>query len=135
LTGKASLRIEDGSFRLSEYQRFLDDNADAIAAFKQTQQAAFDEERERWRAAGVAEVADTSADAAGAQEEALQGEVVASQVAGGVWSVLVKPGDQVEAGQTLVVVESMKMEVSVQAPGAGRIARLLCATGQSVGAG
>ena len=52
-----------------------------------------------------------------------------------MWSVLVQAGDTVQAGQTLVVVESMKMEVSVQAPSAGRVARLLCAEGQTVGAG
>jgi urea carboxylase len=136
LTGKAGLRIEDGTFRLSEYQGFLADNAASIAAFKQTQQASFEAERERWRAAGVPESSDVVAETAstGAQE-VLAGEVVASQVAGGVWSVMVQPGDEVAAGDTLVVVESMKMEVSVQAPCAGRIARLLCTDGQPVGAG
>ena len=136
LTGKASLRIEQGTFRLSKYQRFLDDNAESISTFKHTQQAAFNQERERWRAAGVAETADAAADAGpGEDEEAMEGEVVASQVAGAVWAVLVKPGQQVEAGQTLVVVESMKMEVSVQAPIGGRVSRLLCNEGQPVGAG
>ena len=136
LTGKVGLRVEDGTFRLSDYQRLLHENADSIAAFKRTQQAAFDAERERWRAAGVAETSDPGTDTtAGVHDELPDGEVVASQVAGGVWSVLVKAGDTVRAGQTLVVVESMKMEVSVQAPSAGRVARLLCAEGQTVGAG
>ena len=37
-----------------------------------------------------------------------------------MWSVRFKVGDTVQAGQTLVVIESMKMEVSVPAPVAGR---------------
>ena len=55
VAGRAALRIEDGSFRLSDYERFLREQAPSIAAFKQVQQAAFEAERERWRAAGLTE--------------------------------------------------------------------------------
>ena len=41
----------------------------------------------------------------------------------------------VAAGDTLVVVESMKMEIPIAAPRAGRIARVLVATGDSVDEG
>ncbi|WP_299796069.1 urea carboxylase [Ramlibacter sp.] len=138
LTGRASLRIEDGSFRLSDYRRFLQENSASIVEFKQKQQAAFEDERERWRAAGIGDTGLSAADTAEADEEmpqAFEGEVVSSQVAGGVWSVRVAVGEQVTAGQTLVVVESMKMEVSVLAPSSGRIERLLCAEGQAIDAG
>jgi len=57
------------------------------------------------------------------------------EVSGSVWTVLVAAGDSVDAGQALVVVESMKMEVTLSAVRAGRIERLLCAEGQSVTAG
>ena len=46
-------RIEEGVFRWAEYQRFLAEHADSIAAFRTTQRAAFQEERQRW-ASGVA---------------------------------------------------------------------------------
>jgi urea carboxylase len=136
LTGKAGLRIEDGRFRWSDYQRFLDTHADSIAAFKATQQAAFEAERERWRAAGLADNGEGAAAGASSDDDeaGLEGEV-RSQVAGGVWSILVQTGDEVEAGQTLVVVESMKMEVAVTAPVAGRIGRVLCREAQVVNAG
>ncbi len=139
VAGRAALRIEPGTFRLSDYERFLSDEAVSIAAFKQAQQAAFEEERERWRAAGLSEApqepgaGDDEADRAAIA--AFDGEVVSSQVAGGVWSLRVAVGDQVADGQALVVVESMKMEITVHAPRAGRVARLLCAEGQAVGAG
>jgi urea carboxylase len=139
IAGRVSLRIEEGVFRLSDYQRFLRDNDASIKDFKQGQQAAFEAERERWRLAGVSEATDTAtsddADARVAAAQAFDGEVVASQVSGGVWSVQVEVGAEVKAGQTLLVIESMKMEITVHAHCDGRIEQLLCAEGQSVTAG
>ena len=139
VAGRASLRIEDGRFSLADYQRFLSDEAASISTFKATQQAAFEAERERWRAAGVAETidetADSGAEARAAAANAFTGEVVTSDVSGGVWSVLAAAGSAVEAGQALVVVESMKMEITVHAPCAGVVHQVLCAEGQPVNAG
>ena len=137
--GRAGLRIEPGHFRLSDYQRFLDENADAIAAFKQQQQAAFEAERERWRLAGLSESPEEPS--AGTDDEAARaaadfdGELISSQVSGGLWRVLVQTGEKVSEGQPLLIVESMKMEIAVHAPRAGRIDRLLCSEGQPVQAG
>jgi urea carboxylase len=139
IAGRVGLRIEEGTFSLADYQLYLADNADAIAQFKQGQQAAFEAERERWRLAGVSESPDTSADddsaARTAAAQAFDGEVVASQVSGGVWSVQTSVGAEVKAGQALLVIESMKMEITVHAPCDGRIEQLLCAEGQAVTAG
>ncbi|MGY4827182.1 urea carboxylase [Sphaerotilaceae bacterium SBD11-9] len=139
IAGRSSLRIEEDRFRLSDYERFLHDEAAPIAAFRQTQQAAFEAERERWRIAGLSELPQEAAGAddaaARAASEAFDGEVVGSQVSGGVWSVLVEAGAEVAAGQALVVVESMKMEITVHAPCAGRVARVLCKPGEAVSAG
>ena len=43
-------------------------------------------------------------------------EMVAS-----VWKVVVKPGDAVTAGDPLVILESMKMEIPVESPAAGTV--------------
>lgn len=40
---------------------------------------------------------------------------VAANMAGTIWKVLVKPGDSITAGQEVVILESMKMEIPVQA--------------------
>ncbi|MEJ7809186.1 MAG: biotin/lipoyl-containing protein [Gemmatimonadaceae bacterium] len=44
----------------------------------------------------------------------------------------VQPGDQVEAGQGLVVMEAMKMENELRAPAAGRVRRVTVAAGEAV---
>lgn len=139
IAGRANLRIEEGVFRLSEYQSFLQDNAESITAFKQRQQTAFEAERERWRVAGLSETPDeiSSQDEAAnaAAADAFEGEVVVSQVSGGVWSILVSAGTTVKSGDALLVVESMKMEITVHAPCDGLIHEVLCIEGQPVSAG
>ena len=139
VAGRSPLRIEEGTFRLSDYQAWLQDNDTSISAFKHTQQTAFEAERERWRVAGLSEIPDetSAADGAGADTalEAFDGDIVASQVSGGVWAVLAKPGDAVKAGDALVVVESMKMEITVFAPSDGVVHQVLCSEGQPVSAG
>ena len=57
---------------------------------------------------------------------------VLSHVAGSVWQVTSAPGDDVNDGDTLVVLESMKMELEVKCTGRGRIVELLVESGQRV---
>ncbi len=49
------------------------------------------------------------------------GQVLSEMVAN-VWKVLVNPGDSVTEGDVLVILESMKMEIPVEAPESGTIA-------------
>jgi acetyl-CoA carboxylase biotin carboxyl carrier protein len=46
---------------------------------------------------------------------------VVAVMAGNVWKVLVQPGDQVEEGQDLVILESMKMEIPIAAEVGGTV--------------
>jgi len=50
---------------------------------------------------------------------------VESEVTGSVWKVVVDVGDPVSAGDVLLILESMKMEIPLESPVAGRIAELL----------
>jgi biotin carboxyl carrier protein len=52
-----------------------------------------------------------------------------------VRKINVAPGDSVKAGDVLVVLEAMKMELPVRAPAAGTITSLLCSEGELVQAG
>ncbi len=58
-------------------------------------------------------------------------EVRAEMVAN-VWKVLVAEGDQVDDGDTLVILESMKMEIPVLAEDSGTVTRLHVAEGDVV---
>ena len=65
---------------------------------------------------------------------AAQGSL-ASVIPAVVSQILVAVGDEVEAGDKLIVLESMKMVIPIQAPHAGRVTRILCEPGESVPAG
>jgi 3-methylcrotonyl-CoA carboxylase alpha subunit len=53
-------------------------------------------------------------------------------IPGRVASVLVQPGDAVQRGQVLVVVEAMKMEITLAAPEDGIVSAVRCAAGDMV---
>jgi urea carboxylase len=100
---------------------------------------AFEAERERWAAAGLAEVAsEADVEAAGPDSEIdlpEGGRLIATSVPGNVWKVAVSVGQQVQAGDVLMVIESMKMEFSLLAPAKATVYSLMCAQGGSVAAG
>jgi len=137
--GRYRLKVEETVFRLRDYNRFLIDHVDSIAAFKTRQQAAFEAERERWRNAGQAEYASDATLAQAAPDSELDlpanARAVATPVAGNVWKVPARIGDRVEKGAPLIIVESMKMEISVDAPVAGRVLQIFCREGGQVTAG
>ena len=62
------------------------------------------------------------------------GDVVAP-IAGTVLAVLVDPGQEVAAREVVAVIEAMKMETSLEAPVAGRVADVAVATGEAIEAG
>ncbi len=57
---------------------------------------------------------------------------ILSPMPGQVRAVQVEQGATVDKGQTLLLLEAMKMEIRVQSPRAGRVARLLVQQGQTV---
>jgi acetyl-CoA carboxylase biotin carboxyl carrier protein len=60
---------------------------------------------------------------------------VQAHITGTIWKIEVKPGDSVEEGQTLVIIESMKMEMPVESPAAGKVETVAVAEGQAVDEG
>ncbi|AKH69271.1 urea carboxylase [Spongiibacter sp. IMCC21906] len=134
--GKYSLRIEEGEFSLSDYQTMLQNNAGDIADHSQRRQQAFNEELARWHRDGQFHYEAPEIDAAAEAVALIEGEIpVDSAVAGSVWQWLVKEGEEVKVGQPLLLLESMKMEISVFAPEAGQVKKCVLKEGARVAAG
>jgi urea carboxylase len=134
LYGRAPLDIHEEVFRLQDYRIFLRENAASIVAHKQRQQQAFDAERRRWEATGqIGYAADLPPAHDEGPEHLEEGQVaVASPVSGSVWKISSALGQSVKAGDVLVLVESMKMELPVTAPMDGVVTQLRCAEGRAV---
>ncbi len=139
LSGVFNPRIEAGAFSLAEYESFLASAATGIHEFKAIQSRAFREERERWAAndqnnasATLIEMPEFDAAPLDVPEgcEAIHAPLTAS-----VFQIAAEPGQRVSAGQKLVVLDAMKMELVIAAPSAGTVRKLLCKVGQMVMAG
>jgi urea carboxylase len=134
--GRYPITIEDGHFSLAAHEAFVAANTTAIATFQTRQRAAFAAERAAWAEAGLdtaplPEIAPITADTPLAPGN----RGVAAPVPGSIWQVLHGPGDRVEAGDSLMIVESMKMEVQIPADVSGVVVSVAAVPGQVVRAG
>jgi urea carboxylase len=141
--GRFRLKVQESTLRLRDYRAFLQENSASIVKFKARQQAAFEAERERWSesASRAAPGGDSAVDEPAALENPDAAGLpagcvaVSSPVAGSVWNVGVEPGTRVRAGDELIVVEAMKMEIPIAADETGEIVEVRCARGKAVSAG
>jgi acetyl-CoA carboxylase biotin carboxyl carrier protein len=62
-------------------------------------------------------------------------QTVSANMAGTVWKVVVNVGDQVEEGQELVILESMKMEIPFEAESTGKVVEVKVKEGDFVNEG
>ena len=133
--GRYPFRVEETTFNLGEYQRFLEDNDADIRAFTDARNRAFDEELQRWVASGQINF-ESQQDLNAEEADSLpEGTPVESPTAGNIWKLTVAEGDRVEEGQVVAVLESMKMEIEVAAPEAGKVVHIARQEGQQINAG
>jgi urea carboxylase len=132
--GHYDLKIEETELDLKDFHRFIRENKESIEQFKSTQQRSFDEERARWEAAGQAEyIAEPEIVVGGDEIVVSEGcEAATSPVAGSIWKLNVEEGQSVTAGDVLIIVESMKMEIPVVAETDGVIQKIFCSVGAPV---
>lgn len=64
--------------------------------------------------------------------ESAGGEAIRAPMPAQVRAVESAEGDQVEKGQTLLLLEAMKMEIRIKAPSSGKVKRMLVKAGQTV---
>jgi len=60
---------------------------------------------------------------------------IKSEITGTVWKLTSKPGDRVESGDTLIIIESMKMEIPVITEDPGTVKEILVKEKESVAEG
>lgn len=134
--GGYPVRIEETKLSYADYAAELARNAGSIAAFKHTQQSAFEAERQRWKDEGLDSfIADEGASASDASEIPSGHFGVATSVPGNIWKILVEDGAHVEAGQPVAIIESMKMEITITAHEAGAVRDVRAGPGRNVKTG
>lgn len=134
--GRYPVKIEETEISLSMLGQVVNDKADQIQAFTQQRENAFSQELAEWRRTGQFNI-DTR------EPEAIEVTVdwpdecvvVDSPVSGSLWQCDVQVGDIVDTEQTLLILESMKMEIAVTAPDKLRVRQVLFDTGQRISAG
>ncbi|WP_027016506.1 urea carboxylase [Comamonas composti] len=132
--GRAQLRIEHEVFDYAAYQRFLGDNAQSIADFKALQARAFASEIALWQDEPV--TCEPPPAAPPSQLQLQQGQsLIEADLSGNIWKVQVQSGQRVKAGDTLLIVEAMKMEIHITAAANGTIDQVLCEPGRPVASG
>ncbi|EGF32086.1 Urea carboxylase [Oxalobacteraceae bacterium IMCC9480] len=135
--GRFDVKIEETTFSLADYNRFLATEQESIGVFKQKQQAAFEDERERWRSSGQSNWVSEEALAGAAEQGELPAgcHYLSAVVPGSVWKIVAQPGATVAAGDTVAILESMKMEIPLTATRAGVLGEWLVGEGTPVAAG
>jgi urea carboxylase len=133
--GRFDLKTETVKFSLAEHEAALEPVRDEIAGFREQREQAFQEEMARWRANGQFTFEDNTPEVSETAELSANETGVDSPVSGSLWKLQVGEGEDIEDGQVVALVESMKMEVEIVARQAGRVARLPIAEGGAVAAG
>ena len=138
LHGKYELKIEEHEFNLKSYKDFLESIQGSTVEFRRRQRAAFDEERERWRAMGVAELPAVVDDVEASEStpETPPGmKTVDAPMTASVFQVAVTVGQRVAAGERVVVLDAMKTEIVIAAAASGVVREIRCTAGKLVHAG
>ena len=123
-------RIEDGEFDLTQHRAFLHSIEKEAKEFQHHRDHAFAEERARWGEY----IAPALDDAPPPQADALPegATAVRSPITASVWSIPVSQGQKIQAGERMLILEAMKMEVAVTAPLEGEVLELRCVPGALV---
>lgn len=132
--GRMEVSVTDTEFDYAAYLEFLAANADSITDFQTQQKIAFESEVALWKAEEAEQVA-AALIASNEPEWDDDAQVVSADICGNVWKILVQPGDAVEAGQVVVIVEAMKMELEMTSSQAGVVKSIICAPGKPVNVG
>ncbi|MEM9254808.1 MAG: urea carboxylase [Pseudomonadota bacterium] len=134
--GLYPLRIEEGEFSLADYEAVLRSEATETEVFRRQREQAFADELADWHARGQFDFEVLDPEPQESEDDWPDDSIVVdSPVSGSVWRTAVEEGQQVRTGDTLMILESMKMEIPLQATCDGTVRQLRLAAGARVSAG
>jgi len=131
--GRAQIQIEETEFDYADYVQFLDNEAESIAAFKDKQQQAFSTEVSRWKEE-FATQPEQHVEQANHVDYSHLSSLNASMT-GNIWKIFVEHGQEIKKGETVAIIEAMKMELPVYAEEDGIVKAIICRAGQTVHSG
>ena len=137
LRGEFRIDIEETTFHLGEYKKYLESIKESASQFKAHQEASFEAERQRWIEQGLDHfVSDTDNDEASDNDTVPDGcETMTAPIPGSVWKITVNEGSKIKKGDVVAVLESMKMEFTVESEYDGVLKKIFVRTGQQINAG
>lgn len=137
--GRYQVEIEETELSLNAYQAFLLENQGSIENFKTKQSTAFEAERLYWEESGLANFeVETFQEEIQTEryDELPEGfEAIGSPITGSVWKFQVAPGDRVNEGDVIAILETMKIEIPINAEIAGTVTEILVNGGDLIQTG
>jgi len=115
--GELDLKVRTEIFDLREHEAWLEANKASIEAFQDKQAAAYAKEREYWKQFDFSDR--TVVDHVQKADPDWAIGFVETLVRGNVWKWLKEEGSAVEAGETVCILEAMKMEIPIKSSCAG----------------
>jgi urea carboxylase len=132
--GRQSIEITEEVFDLAAYTQFLADIEPELVSFRARQKAAFDTEIAHWAEQTPSAAVDPERDLPPPELEDRTG-LISADITGNVWKLAVEPGAAVKAGDSLLILEAMKMEFHIRAPADGVVKSVHCRPGMLINAG
>jgi urea carboxylase len=130
-------KIEETTISMPDLAKQWSKQQRDIDKFVEQRERAFEQEMEDWKTTGQLNYqAEMDAPQEDLNLQLGDGEfVIESSAAGNVWLVESQQGTEITAGETLIILESMKMEIAITAPEPANVVKILVEAGQQVQAG
>lgn len=135
--GKWQPKIENSTISMPELAIEWSKQQRDIDRFVEQRERAFEQEMNDWKATGQLNYqADSDVDTNQTEIDLAADEfIVESTAAGSVWLVETTENKAVTEGESLIILESMKMEIGITSPEVAYVKKVLVETGQQVQAG
>ncbi|HVJ51796.1 MAG TPA: urea carboxylase [Aliidongia sp.] len=131
--GRHRVEITEEIFDLAAYNAFLAEIEPDLQSFRARQKTAFEAEVAHWAGQAPEAAAEQAAEMPLELED--RTGLISADITGNVWKLIAEPGAAVKEGDSLLILEAMKMEFHIRAPADGVVTRFHCRPGMLINAG